>query len=520
MDAGRSPNRVARTLSRRRATIVVPALCAMTIGALVSLSLPRVYVAETQIEIAGAGGLGGAEYASRVAAVTDQILCHEAFSVVATKLHLDQDLADLPEAERREKREVLLGSLKDHAACSVTPTGEVLTTATITSRGDDGDLAARVAGALAEEAMGLAGNPTIAVKEKAASDLDRAAAAAKAAMTTAGKARQDFREQNREFLEGAAQKLQATREQKKQLRDVTIATLEQKRKDFEDMLSQEKQYEVVSVKQPDAVKLAAIDERLAAAREKLRQLTVVDKKPDTDPDVGVQRKRVADVEEERRKLIADAMPSEARHENEQWLQLSKAKAETQSRLDAANRQLRLLGDTEKEQEELARRTPEFEANAKKLDETETAAKQVYETKAAELAKAEADLTAERNRGTLAIHTLVAAERPKRPSGPGALLLAGIGLALGAIAGFVAACVIDATDHSFRAETAVTGFLGVPTLGAVRVIETPAEAAQRRGKKRRGSAVLAGLAVLACAVVAIAMFGDAHGIVDFVKSLVG
>jgi uncharacterized protein involved in exopolysaccharide biosynthesis len=520
MNAGRSPSRFVRALTRRRATVIGAALCAATIGALVSLALPRVYVAEAQIEIAGAGGLGGSEYASRVASISDQILCRDAFSVAATKLRLDVDLLGLPEAQRNEKREALLASLKDHSSCSVRPAGDVLTIATISSRGDDAELATRVVGELAEQAARLAGNPTIAAKEKAAAELDAAADAAKAALDAAEKARQDFREANHEFLEGAGQKLQATRDQKKQLRDVTIATLEQRKREFEEMLAQEKQYDIVTVKQPDAVKLAAVDERLAAAREHLKQLTTVDKKLDTDPDVAALRKKVADIDDERKRLIAEAVPTETRHENEQWTQLSKAKGETQSRLDAATRQLRLLSETEKEQQELARRTPEFEASAAKLDAAVAAAKEIHDAKAAELAKAQTELAAERARGTLSVHTIAAPEKPTRPSGPGALVLAGLGLALGAIGGLCAACVVDAADHSFRDELAVTGFLGVPTLGAVRVIETPAEAAQRRGRKRRGSAVLAGLAVLACVVVAVALFGDAHGIADFVKSVVG
>jgi capsular polysaccharide biosynthesis protein len=507
-------------LTRRRATIVVPALCATMLGALVSLALPRVYVAETQIEIAGANGLGGADYQSRVAAVADQILCRDAFDKVATKLRLDVDFASLPEGERKEKREALLARLKDDAGCSVKAAGEAQTVATITSSGADADLATRVVGALAEQAMSLAGNPTIAVKEKTEAEREAVTKTAKQALDAADLARQDFRAQNREFLEGAAHKLQATRDQKKQLKESTIAGLEQKRKDLDEMLLQERPFETVTVRQADPLKLAAIEEKIATSKEHVRQLTTVDKRADTDPDVAAERKAIAEAEDEKKKLIAEAPQTEQRRENEQWAQLTRAKGETQSRLDAANRQLKLLVETEKEQEELARRTPEFEANAAKLDAAYETAKEAHDKVAAELAKAQTDLSAERARGELAIHTILAAEKPHSPAGPGALVLAGMGLALGAIAGFVAACVLDATDHSFRDEASVTQFLGVPTLGAVRVIETPAEAAQRRARRRKSSAVLAVLGVAALAVVAVALFGDAHGVADFVKSVVG
>jgi hypothetical protein len=505
MNAGRSPSRFSRALGRRRAAVVVPALCATMAGALAALVLPRVYRAEAEVEIAGQGGLAGAEFESRVAAVQERFVSTDAVSAAAAKLHLAGDLA----------------SLAEHASCSVKPSGEgAVTTATIACRDGDPEVCTRVAAALADEAVHLSGSPALAAREKASADAAAAEKAAKTTLEAASKARQEYRDANREYLEGAGQKLQATREQKKQLRDVTIATLEQKKRELEDMLAQEKQYDIVVVHTPDAVKLAAVDERLAAAKERVKQLMTVDKRPDTDIEVVAQKKRVADVEEERKKLVTEAPPTETRRENDQWLQLAKARNDTQSRLDAANRQLKLLGESEKEQEELARRTPEFEAQAAKLDAAEASAKQEDETKAAALAKADADLSAERSRGSLTIRIAGAPEKPDHPAGPGALVLAGAGLALGAIAGFVAALVADGKDHSFRDEGAATAFLGVPALGAVRVIETPAEAAERRAKQRRGSAVLMGLAVLACVVVAVAVFGDAHGIADLVKSVVG
>jgi hypothetical protein len=330
----------------------------------------------------------------------------------------------------------------------------------------------------------------------------------------------EYRETNQEFLGGAGKKLQATREQKQQLRDATINGLEQQKRQLDALVSEEKQFETVSVRQPDPVRLAGIDDRIADARERIRMLTVEDKKPDTDPEVVAQRARLTGLEEERKKLVAEAPLVETRRANEHWGQLTKARADVQSQLDAAARQLKLLVAAEKELEELARRTPEFEAQAKLLDAAEAAAKQVLEERSGELAKAESAAQTVRDRGTMTIRVADTPGRPGSPAGPSALVLAFAGLAVGAIAGLTAAIVRDRMDHSFRDADAVAGFLGVPTLGAIDVIETPAESACRRARARRSRATLAALGVAAGLVLALALFGSLQAVALLVKSVVG
>ena len=117
-------------------------------------------------------------------------------------------------------------------------------------------------------------------------------------------------------------------------------------------------------------------------------------------------------------------------------------------------------------------------------------------------------------------SLDAPAKPRSPAGPGALVLALAGLVVGAGVGLGVAFALDAMDRSFREVDAVSQFLGIPAMGAIQIIQTPSEAAQSRGVKRRRTAVLAALAVVALLVFAVALLGDVHAIRDLVKSAAG
>src|SRR5207253_7521707 len=133
----------------------------------------------------------------------------------------------------------------------------------------------------------------------------------------------------------------------------------------------------------------------------------------------------------------------------------------------------------------------------------------WETRAQDLAKAERALVDIRDRGTLAIRTLDPPARPNKPSGPGALLLALVGLVVGAGAGVGVAITLDAMDRSFREVEAVSEFLGVPTMGAIHAIRTPTETAALRGASRRKTAMLLLLAVIAGVVLVVALLGNSQ-----------
>ncbi len=519
MNARRSPAGLVQALRRRSRVVAVLALVAMIAACVVSLLVPRTYSAEADVQLGWTSGSGGTAFIARVADVRERLQSHDTLAAVAKELDLGAKFAALPEAERSSRTEELLAALRENTTVSEGAPSPSSATITVTVRDSDKDTCAKVAAAIAGQAKGLHVDHGTNDKQQAADDLAKTVAEAQTAYDAAAAALDDFRETNQEFLGGAGAKLKATRDQKQQLRETTINGLEQQKKQLDELVAQEKQFETVSVRQADPVRLAGIDDRVADARERIRVLTVEDKKADTDSEVVAQRVRLNGLEEERKKLLADSPLAETRRANEQWVLLTKARADVQSQLDAAGRQLKLLVAAEKELLELARRTPEFEAKEKVLDTAETAAKQTLEEKSSALAAAESVLAAARERGSLTI-AAAAPRGPGTPAGPGALMIALAGLAIGAIAGVTAAIVRDRMDHSFRDVDAVAGFLGVPTLGAVDVIETPSESAARRARARRSRASLASLGIAAALVLALAVFGSVQGVVDLVKSVAG
>ena len=520
MDVARSPSGIVGMLRRRFRLVAALALSATILASAVSLALPRVYRAEARVELAGAGGLAGADFETRCSEAVARVLSHDAFVHAATKLDLGPELAKVEPEERAERREELLAGMRERTEVSLAPAGGAASIITISSADADAGVAAQLAQSLAEFAESLMAADSTAKEEEEIAVAQAAAKLAQAQWQAAAQAHADFADSNREFLGGATSKLQATRDQKKQLRDVTIAGLEQRKRDLDALLKDEKPTETVMTPQPDAMRLAAVNESIAAAHEDLRNLTVNEKRAETDADVVALRARLTGLDEAKKRLLAAAPLMATTQPSEQWTKLFKARSEAQSQLDAASRQLRALAVAEKDHEAVARRTPELEARRGELMCVETEAKSQFDARTAALARSEEALAARRARGTLVIRAQEAPEEPGSPTGPGAAVLALCGMILGLCAGLASAFALESMDHSFREADAVTGFLGVPTIGAVDTIETPAEAARRRAQKRRSTAKLSALAAVAAVVVAVSAFGSAGAVADFVRSVTG
>ena len=519
MHGAGSSSRVVQTVRRHGRSIVLVGLAASALASAASIFRPKDYCAVARVHLAAEGGLVGPEFVRRATVAGERLLGHDAFASAAAKIGVDAAVADLPQSERLDKREAMLAGFRAQTTYVVeTPDAEGAT-AVIACHGPDRDVALRVVSALAQFA------PTVRFDDDAVAAEAVVAAAAKKvaeAQTVFDKAageRAAYREANAEFLGGVAAKLQATRRQRAELRDVTIADLEQQRKHLDEMLAQEKQFDSVKVKQPDPVKLAGVDDRIASATERLRQLTEEEKKPATDAEVVAQKEQIAALGEERKKVIAEAPEVVSKRESEQWAELTRARGDVQSRLDAAHRQLKLLAATEKDQEELARRTPEIEAKDAELATVESAAKEVLDARSAEQRTGQEKLDQIKVLGTLMVRGAEDPLRPEAPTGPSAVVLAFSGLAAGLAAGFARALSREGKDKSFRSAESVSAVVGVPMLGAIDVIRTPSEEAAKRSRERRGRVVLMCAVVGAVAVFAAAAFGG-EGVVALLGQVTG
>lgn len=515
MDAKRSKSRAVLALRRKGRLIASLALGAALVASLVSILRPRDYTASAGLEIGLSGGSAGEDFLERAGAVRERLLAYDAFAAVVARL----PQPDAPEREQSVWRETRITELRRAARVDIEPAGAGRAVAKLVVRDGDGDAAAHVAAGLGALGAKLTFDASLAQQEKDFAAAESAVAAAQEVHDRAAKEHAAFQEKNREFLQGAGEQLAATREQRNKLKE-NVTALEQQRKQLEDLLAQERQFDTVVVRQPDRVKLAGIEDRIAGLKERIRRLTIEDGKTDDDSEVVADKKALADLEEDRRRLIADAPAVEQRQPNEQWVKLSEARAEVQSQLDAAHRQIRLLASTEREQEELARRSPEVEAQERELAAAAAAAKSELDAKTQARDAAQSALEAARARGSLVVRAVAAPAGPARPSGPGALVLSLGGLLLGALGGAAAALAADRADKSFRDAASVASFMGVPTLGAVEPIRTAAEEAQLRAANRRAKTAMTGFAVAVGIVFCLALIGDVGTIADFVKSVVG
>ena len=506
MTAERSSSRVVQTVRRQGRSIVLVGLAVFAVASAVSIVRPKEYCAQARVRFGADGGLVGPEFVKRATAAGERLLGHDAFASAAPRLGVDAAMAALPVSERLDRRESMLADYRARTTYAVeTPDGDGAT-AVITCRDADRDSALRVVAALAEHANTLRFDDEAVAAEKVVEAAAKSAADAQAVFDKAAGERAAYREANSEFLGGVDAKLQATRRQRAELRDVTVTELEKQRKHLDEMLAQEKQYDTVKVKQADPVQLAGVDDRIAAAKERLRELVEDDKKPATDAEVVAQKEQIAALAEERKKLVDEAPEVVSKRESEQWTELTRSRGDVQSRIDAAQRQLKLLAAQEKDQEELARRTPEIEAKDAKLGETESAAKQVLDARAGEQRAAQEKLDQIRALGTLVVRGAEDPLRPESPSGPSAVVLAFSGLAAGLAAGFARALTRERKDRSFRTAEAVSAVVGVPMLGAVDVIRTPSEEAAKLSRERRGRVVFSCAVVGAVAVFAASLVG--------------
>jgi uncharacterized protein involved in exopolysaccharide biosynthesis len=514
MHAARSSSHIVQTVRRHGRAIVLAGLAVSVVGSAVSILRPKEYAAVAHVRLTAGGGLAGPEFLRRANAAGERLLGHDAFAASAGRLGVDAATASVPQAERMERRESLLAEMRAKTTYTVEVPDAEGATAVITCRDRDPDDALRVVAALAQHAPTVRFDDEAVAAEAVVETAGKTVAEAQAVFDKAAAERAAYREANAEFLGGVAGKLQATRRQRAELREVTIVDLEQQRKHLDDLLGQEKQYVEAKVRQPDPVKLAGVDDRIAAANERLRQLTEDEKKPVTDVEVVQQKEQIAALNDERKKLVDEAPEVVTRQESEQWTELTRARGDVQSRLDAAQRQLKLLAATEKDQEELSRRTPEVEAKDAVLASAESAAKEVLDARSAEMRTAQEKLDSIRVLGTLGVHAAEDPQRPEAPTGPSPVVLAFGGLAAGLAAGFARALSRERADRSFRTAEAVSAVVGVPMLGAVDVIRTPPEEAARRSRERRGRVAFMFAVVGAAAVFAAAIAGGA-GVVALV-----
>lgn len=519
MDAKRSPGGIVKAVRRRAGLIVASGLASLVLACVVSVLRPRAYTACARLEVAGVNNLAAAELQSRVAAANEQVRSHEAMEEVCRKLTLDKRFESLAEAERNERRQQLVQDLRDRTSVATTTSGAGIEVR-VSHKGPDPELCAKVAAELSSWYQHSTADQPTAEQQKVVAEAVKAEADARAVAEKSAAVRAEYRKANAEMLDGASEKLAATQEELRQLEQTELAGYEKQKKDLEGLLAKETPFVVGKVRQPDALRLKAIDDKIKETSDTVKRLKSAESRTDDDPKVVSQANLLKQLQSERMKVLDEAPLVEQKQTNEQYAALSKALRDLQGKVDSAGRRRARLKEQERDQRELAKRTPEIVAKDKELAAAEEASKKEHDARVTSLARARQTLEELQRKGALAIREVEAPSAPRSPSGPAPAVLGLAGLLAGAGIGLTAALTLHSMDRSFRDPGAVSAFLGVPTIGAVRLIQTPAEAAHRRHARRRRTALLSACAIFAALVFFVALFGDVRTIQEFVKSVVG
>ena len=519
MDAKRSPGGIVKALRRRAGLVVATGLAALVLASIVSVLRPRSYTAVARLDVAGVNNIAPADLQARVAAANEQVRSHEALEEVCRKLSLDKRYESLAEAERSEKRQQLVEDLRGRTSVATSASGGGIEVR-ISHRGPDPELCTRVAAELSSWYQHSTADEPTADQQKVVLEAAKSEADARAMAEKAAAVRAEYRKANAEMLDGAGEKLAATQDELRQLEQVELAGYEKQKKDLEGLLAKETPFIVGKVRQPDGLRLKAIDDKIKETNDTIKRLKSAESRTDDDPKVASQASLLKQLQSERQKVIDEAPLVEQKQTNEQYAALSKALRDLQGKVDSAGRRRARLKEQERDQRDLAKRTPEIVAKDRELAAAEAAAKKEQDARVTALARARQTLEELQRKGALAISEVEAPAVPRNPSGPAPAVLGLAGLLAGGVIGLSAALTLHSMDRSFRDPGAVSAFLGVPTIGAVRLIQTPAEAAQRRHARRRRVTMLSAGAILSALVFAVALFGDVRAIQEFVKSVVG
>ncbi len=520
MNVERSPREILLMLRRRSGLIAASALLAVLVASVVAMVLPKAYRASTTIEVRGVGALEGREYAQKVNAVTEQVLNWRSFDAVVTKLRLDAAFAAMPESERSEQRQALLQELRDATAVELEQPGGNLSYVTIAHRSADPERCVSVVTELENGYERLVYDQPLEEQGNVLLQREREEHEAKAELDRIAAEKLAFEQENSEFLSDADERLVDVKRQIRELQDVTIASLEVQKKSILESLSGEPPMLVEEVKEKDQVRLVAIDTRIRDIQEKLERLTEIEKKTDEHPDVKAYRKILRSLQDERAELLRDGTVRRIERPNPMYESLQAELRKIDAQLLVATRTLGFLRKQEADLAEQASKKPEVTAQHEKLKQDEVRARALHTARSDELTKVRNHLDTLRNQRHLIINVTNPPVPPRSPAGPGALVIALAGLVAGAGVGAGLAYALHVLDHSFREVDVVSEFLGVPTMGAIHLIQTPPEAAVRRARRRRGVAMLGILAVIAGGTLALALVGNVDAVRELVRSVVG
>ena len=516
MSMQRSPREILRLLVRRKAQILTVLLLAV-IGASVFAALkPRKFTARTRLQAEGISPLDGRRDVEKVVGIQSDVKNQANFDKVVSELNLDAHLQGVPEAERANKRRTLVNDLIKDTRAEVSQPAPGTYVLLIEHTNPSAETAFRIVDALSSRYRAdRIDNPIKNQSEVVQSKAERE----KRARSELGGINEDlqaFDEKHSEFLEGAEERLENVRGQIEQIKEVNIAGFETEISRLRELEQREPEFIEDTRLVGDSQLIADIKKDLREVERELDRLQIEERKTENHPKVKALLATHANLQEKLALAMAEQKTETVRIPNEMRAHWEKKRQEVEAQLAVERLQLGVLHNKEAELVADAGRAPEIRIERQKLLRAQLAAQKRFEEAEAEHSEARDKLQDVRNQRQLRFDIIEAPARPDKPSGPGALLIALMGLAVGAAAGVGMAYVLDSMDQSFREVDDASMYLGAPTLGAIHKIMTPSELSKVRRKKILVALALLVLACVAGAAVATALLGDPQDIVRMLR----
>lgn len=501
MDRDYSPREVVTIVKRRRWAVVASVFAGLALAAAASLALPKSYRCSTKLQVSANGNIAGSEYAKRVDAVRDQICS----MVNMERVVDDLGLASSGEGDAADRRTAVARNLINATRVEKDEPLEGTYFIRVEFTGRDPDTAYRVVQSLvAGFRSELYNRPRLEQQQQ----VDGARKAVEAAVGKAEEAQArcaEHQQEHGELLRPLEQDLADCRKQIEGLETKDLVLWGDKLKQAKEGLEKEQPFITHETPKVDSVRMAAVESELNNARRRLNELTITKKYTDEHPEVMAAAKYVKDLEGQKADLEKNAPVSKDHQPNPMYAKLKELEMEAQSALLVAEKSLQQLRLNEKSLQENIKLAPPVRARQSGLDGDLKSAQQFVEDCRIALSKAEARLEQLDSERQLSFETVDAPLPPRGPAGPSPLLFAFAGVVIGGGAGLGVAWILEIQDHSFREVDAVAGFLGVPSLGAIHMIETPSEAAEARTKSSRKLAAVAALGFVAVALAGAAVW---------------
>lgn len=490
-------------LSRRRLQIGSIAAGVLLVASAVAVVKPRDYRAETVLRVTGARSLAAEQLARRVDAVAREVTAPATLQEVARRLAADG---------------LAVGGIPERTQVDAAPAGSGVWDVTIAHTASDPDIAARVVETLAADYQTSAVQRPVQLKESEVAGLDARATEANDALAARKDELDRYVQEHHSYLEGPEERLSGVRDQIREVERVEVASYEGEIERLAQLLEEEPEFLEEKKEVRDADRIALIRREIKAVESELTVLLVEQKRTEEHPAVVAKREILQEMQAELTRVLQDVRTETVQVPNEMHTSLVKARVEAEADLARARRKLAVMRTKEEELLEEVRRAPDLRSERDRLRGAVAEAEETLATRLQALETAQAELQALREENPLQFETIVPPDPPRDPSGPGTLVIAGVGLLLGAFLGIGAACVADARDRSFRDPWQVSAVLGLPTLGAIDAIRTASEERSLEAARRRRANTFAALGLAALAVLAFALVGDATPLQDFVRSV--